>query len=132
MSIIKITKHGQITIPKKFREVLGLAEGDLAEAELEDERIVITPKRLVEDKALQELKIVLKEVHEKNKGVSEEEVVKYATQAIAEFRSKKYDKHWVQTLCGKYRDVLTPTEQYFKEKQEEIELEEDKLARHNA
>jgi len=53
---------------------------------LKGEKIVITPKRLVEDKALKELKSVLKEVHAKNKGVSEEEVVKYATQAIAELR----------------------------------------------
>ncbi len=102
MSVVKITKHGQVTIPKRFREVLGLEEGDLAEAELEGERIVITPKRLVEDKALQGLKAVLKEVHEKNKGVSEEEVVKYAKQAITELRSEKYDEQWIQTLCGKY------------------------------
>jgi hypothetical protein len=37
---------------------------------------VIIPKRLVEDKALKELRAVLKEVHAKNKGVSEEKVVK--------------------------------------------------------
>jgi hypothetical protein len=32
-----------------------------------------------------------------------------------------------RALCGKYRDVLTPTEQFFREKQEEIELKERKL-----
>ena len=31
-------------------------------------------------------------VHEKNKGVSEETVVKYATQAIAELREEEYAK----------------------------------------
>jgi AbrB family looped-hinge helix DNA binding protein len=93
ISIVKITKHGQVTIPKRFRDVLGLGEGDLAEAELEDERIVITPKRLAGDKALQELKAVLKEVHDKNKGVSEEEAVKYATQAIAELHSEERSKN---------------------------------------
>lgn len=90
MPIVKIMQHGQITIPKKLREALGLKRGDLAEAEIEGARIVITPKSLVEDKALQELKAVLKEVHAKNKGVSEEEVVRYATQAIAELREEKY------------------------------------------
>ena len=34
-----------------------------------------------------------------------------------------------RALCGKYRGVLTPTEQFFREKQEEIELEERKLTR---
>jgi len=51
MPIVKLMEHGQVTIPKKFREVLGLSKGDLAEAELDSERIVITPKKLVKDKA---------------------------------------------------------------------------------
>jgi AbrB family looped-hinge helix DNA binding protein len=92
MPIVKVMQHGQITIPKKIRELLGLKEGDLADAELKGERIVITPKRLVEDKALQELRAILSEVHAKNKGVSEEEVVKYATQAVAELRAEEYAK----------------------------------------
>ena len=92
MPIVKIMQHGQITIPKKLREALDLKKGDLAEVELEGERIVITPKRLVEDKALKELRAVLAEVHAKNKGVTEEEVVKYATQAIAELREEEYAK----------------------------------------
>jgi AbrB family looped-hinge helix DNA binding protein len=90
MPIVRVLEHGQVTLPKKFREVLKLKKGDLAEAELEGERIVITPKRLVQDKALQELKAVLHEVHAKNKGVTEEEVVKYATKAIAELRAEEY------------------------------------------
>lgn len=92
MPTVKIMQRGQITIPKKFREILGLKKGDLAEAELEGDRLVITPKRLVEDKALQQLRSVMAEVHAKNKGVSEEEVVKYATQAIAELREEEYAK----------------------------------------
>jgi len=92
MPIVKIMQHGQVTIPKKIREILGLRKGDLAVAEIEGEKIVITPKRLVEDKALQQLRSVLAEVHAKNKGVSEEEVVRYATQAIAELREEEYAK----------------------------------------
>ncbi len=73
-----------------LREALNLKSGDLAEVELEGARIVITPKKSVEDKALQELRAVLKKVHAENKEVSEEEVVKYATQAIAELREEEY------------------------------------------
>lgn len=92
MPIVKVLEHGQITIPKRFRDSLGLKKGDLAEAELTGDRIVITPKRLVADKALQELKAILDEVHARNKGVTEEEVVKYAAQAIAELRAEEYAK----------------------------------------
>ena len=74
MPIVRVLQHGQVTIPKKIREALGLKKGDLAEAELEGERIVITPKRLVRDKAWKELLEVMEEVHQKNKGVSEEQV----------------------------------------------------------
>ena len=92
MSLVRILEHGQVTIPKVFREALGIQKGDLAEAELEGKRIVITPKKLLEDRALKELKAVLAEVHQKNKGVTEEEVVKYAMQAITELRQEEYAK----------------------------------------
>jgi len=39
----------------------------------------------------------------------------------------KETKNWIHALCGKYRDMLTSSEQYFLEKQEEIEMEENKL-----
>ena len=68
MLIVRILENGQVTIPKKFREIVGLEKGDLAEAELAGDQIVITPKKFAEDKALKELKAVLARVHQKNKG----------------------------------------------------------------
>ena len=50
MPIVRILEHGQVTIPKKFRDMLGLKKGDLAEAELEGDRIMITPKTLTAEK----------------------------------------------------------------------------------
>ena len=92
MAIVKIMQHGQITIPKKFREVLGLKKGDLAEAEIEENRIVITPKKLVKNKALDELFELLDEVHAKNKGLTEEEVAQDVMEAIAKLREEEYAK----------------------------------------
>lgn len=86
MPIVKILQHGQITIPKKFREILGLKKGDLAEAKLDGDRIVIIPKRLVKDKAWRELLEVMDRVHQKNRGLSEEEVTQDVLKAIAELR----------------------------------------------
>ncbi len=50
MPIVRILEHGQVTIPKKFRDMLGLKKGDLAEAELEGDRIMITPKTLTAER----------------------------------------------------------------------------------
>lgn len=90
MPVVKILQHGQVTIPKKFREILGLKKGDLAEAELEEDRIVITPKRLVKDRAYRELLKVMDRVHQRNKGVSEEQVTQDVMKAIAELREEEY------------------------------------------
>ena len=92
MSVVKIMQHGQVTIPKEIRNALGLKKGDLAEAELRGDEIVITPKKLVKEKALQKLLAVMDSVHGENEGVNEEEVINYATQAIAELREEEYAK----------------------------------------
>ena len=92
MPIMKIMENGQVTIPKKIREELGLKKGDLVEAERKDGQILITPRRLMGGGAFQKVLMVMDRVHKKNKGVSEETVVKYATQAIAELREEEYAK----------------------------------------
>jgi len=47
MPVRRVLEHGQITIPKPIRQILGLKKGDMAEVELEGDTIVITPKKLV-------------------------------------------------------------------------------------
>lgn len=44
--VIKIGKKYTIVIPKKMREKLGLKEGQISEIDIEEEKIVITPKAL--------------------------------------------------------------------------------------
>ena len=89
MPVVRLLDHGQVTIPKRFREALGLKKGDVAEAELEGERIVITPKKLVHQKAWQELSALLDEVHQQNQGVSERQVTQDVLKAIAGLRKKE-------------------------------------------
>lgn len=88
MPVVRLLDHGQVTIPKRFREALGLKKGDMAEAELDGERIVITPKRLVRQKAWQELTALLDQVHQQNPGVSEKQVTQDVLDAIAELRQE--------------------------------------------
>ncbi|MEK7395990.1 MAG: AbrB/MazE/SpoVT family DNA-binding domain-containing protein [Candidatus Poribacteria bacterium] len=89
MPIVRLMENGQVTIPKKFREVLGLRKGDLAEAELDGERIVITPKKPIKDEAWRELLSVMDRVHKMNDCVSEEEVTQDVLKAIAELREEE-------------------------------------------
>ena len=103
MSAIKILQDGRVTIPKHIRDTLGLKQGDIAEAELENGRIVITPSfsgnkvsklspKQVNASDWNELRRVMEGVHKKNKGVSEEEVSADVQRVVAEFRQEKYAK----------------------------------------
>ena len=47
-SLTRVTRSGQVTLPSSLRRLLGIQEGDLVEAAIEGERIVLTPKRLVD------------------------------------------------------------------------------------
>lgn len=47
-SLTKVTRHGQITLPSEVRRTLGIEEGDLIEVQVRDERMILTPKRLVD------------------------------------------------------------------------------------
>lgn len=40
--IVKVTRKGQITIPKDMREVLGIKEGDFLRISLEKGRIIVS------------------------------------------------------------------------------------------
>ncbi len=103
MSMIKILEDGRVTIPKHIRDTLGLKAGDIAEAKLEEDRIIITPNfsnketcksqsKAANGSAWDKLRRVMAGVHEKNIGVSEEEVTADVQRAVAELRQEEYDK----------------------------------------
>jgi AbrB family looped-hinge helix DNA binding protein len=48
MPVVKILRHGQITLPKGIRKILGVEEGDLLEVGLENARVFLQPKVLVD------------------------------------------------------------------------------------
>lgn len=103
MSMIKILEDGRVTIPKHIRDTLGLKAGDVAEAKLEEDRIIITPKfsnretyksrsKAGSASAWDGLRRVMEGVHEKNRGVNEAEVTADVQRAVAELRKEEYDK----------------------------------------
>jgi len=48
MSLSKVTRHGQITIPAGLRKQLGIEEGDLVELLVKEDHIVLMPKKLID------------------------------------------------------------------------------------
>ena len=44
--LVKLLRRGQITIPKEFRDALGLGPGDRLSVVLEDGKLVLEPVRL--------------------------------------------------------------------------------------
>ena len=47
-TIVKIHRKGQMTLPSRIRAALGVDEGDLVEASVEDGKIVLTPTLVID------------------------------------------------------------------------------------
>jgi AbrB family looped-hinge helix DNA binding protein len=47
-TLVKVTRSGQITIPAAIRQALDIQEGDYVEVDLADDRIILTPKQVVD------------------------------------------------------------------------------------
>lgn len=52
MPVVKILRHGQITLPREIRKIMGVEEGDLLEVSLENAQVVLRPKILVDKKSV--------------------------------------------------------------------------------
>lgn len=48
MALTKVTRHGQITLPRAVREELQIEEGDIIEVRVEGDSIVLAPKKLID------------------------------------------------------------------------------------
>ena len=92
MAAAKILERGQITIPKEIRESLGLKKGDVVDARLEGDCVVIMPKKLATPEEWEKLLQVMNTVHEQNRDISEEEVYQDVQRAVTKLRQEDYDK----------------------------------------
>ena len=91
MPLVRVLEHGHVTIPKPFRDALGLKKGDVAEAELlEDGRIMLIPKRLVRERAWDDLVTLLQELRNQGGDMSEADVLEDVVRAVEDYREKKY------------------------------------------
>jgi AbrB family looped-hinge helix DNA binding protein len=60
VSVAEIKSRGQLTIPKRIREMSQLEEGQVVSIIPVGDSLIITPKRLALDEARREIKKVLK------------------------------------------------------------------------
>jgi len=54
-AIVKIGVSRQVAIPKKLHDQLGLAPGDYLQVEVEGDRLILTPKALIEKRLAESL-----------------------------------------------------------------------------
>jgi AbrB family looped-hinge helix DNA binding protein len=91
--IVKQLRHGQVTIPKEFREALGLTDEDmlaitLSEGKLEVEPVRVAPKAKGSPWA-RELYQLFAPVRESLKGYSQKEIDEAIDEAVREARGEK-------------------------------------------
>jgi len=87
--LVKPLRHGQITIPKEFRDALGLTEDDLLSVTLEDGKLEIEPVRFQPNPNwARELYEAFAPVRESLKGVPEDEINQAIDEAVKEVRAR--------------------------------------------
>ena len=91
--VVKQLRHGQITIPKEFREALGLDKDDLlsialSEGKLEIEPVKVTPKEKGSPWA-RDLYQMFAPVRASLESYTEEEVNQALDEAVREVRGKR-------------------------------------------
>lgn len=94
MPVIKILRNGQLTLPVKFRETLELKQGDLLNAGLEEDKIILKPVTTVERKRVKEKTRerffeLIDKTWDKNKDTDPKEVERIVNEAIEEVRREE-------------------------------------------
>lgn len=88
MAAVKLGRSRQVTIPKKLMDEMNLRIGDYFEVERQGNRIILTPKVLVDQEAAKaRLKELIEKAWKHNKGRKAEEIEAIVTQAIREVRA---------------------------------------------
>lgn len=94
MPVIKILRNGQLTLPAKFRETLELKQGDLLNAGLEEDKIILKPvttieRKRVKDKTRERFFKLIDKTWDKNKDADPKEVERIVNEAIEEVRREE-------------------------------------------
>ena len=92
MSLVKVKKKYQVTIPAEIRKELNLKVGDYLEVKAQGTAIILNPKAVIDrgkEEAWERLRELLERVHRKIGEVPEEEVEKDVLEAIRAIRGEE-------------------------------------------
>jgi len=90
MPLVKVIRNGQITLPKKLRESLGIREGDFLEVKSGKSGLIITPKLVVDrDEAREKFFGMVDEIRGRGKDADAAEVAREVDEAIKSARKPK-------------------------------------------
>ena len=91
MPQVKIKDKYQVTIPARIRNELGLEVGDLLEADVQGDQIVLKPQLVVDKaKAWERFRAALRRSGKKNRDMDDEELIRDVLEAIQEVRKAKH------------------------------------------
>lgn len=90
VAVAEIKARGQLTIPKKIREMSHLEEGQIVSIIPVGDGLIITPRRLELDEARREIRKVIKAAN-----VTVEELL----EALQEERDRLYQETYGKTSC---------------------------------
>lgn len=90
MPLVKVIRHGQVTLPAQYREALELKEGDYLEVELKGDQIVLKPAVVLDrEQAISQLHRLMDKVQAKTKHVPIKEIEADVAAAIKAVRRQK-------------------------------------------
>ena len=92
MELVTVKTKYQVTIPRKLREELGIDTGDLLEAEVQDGKIVLTPKEVIDrDTAFARMREIAEEAERRWRadGLTDEDIEKLIEEEVAAVRYGK-------------------------------------------
>ena len=95
MPIVTVKKKYQVVIPQEVRQELDIAEGDILEAQVENGRLVYTPKILVDRKAaMAELGAIAQKVEKRWRadGITDEEMEAMILEEVQTVRAERQAK----------------------------------------
>jgi AbrB family looped-hinge helix DNA binding protein len=91
MSLVKVKRFAQVTLPADIRRRVGIEQGDYVEVSCDDKRIILTPKRVSDKKVDWPLKFdeVLGSVRKAAKAANiNEKVVDQAVKSVRQRRGR--------------------------------------------
>jgi len=90
MPLVKVIRNGQITLPKKLRESLGIREGDLLEVKPGKSGLIIMPKVVVDrEDARERFFGMVDQIRGRTRGADAGEVSQEVDEVIRSVRKPK-------------------------------------------